>query len=62
VEAIANPPRSERLREWGYLAAIAIVAIGIGAGALWLGNTFGMDTPSDPGTTIEVTQEAMPGH
>ena len=61
VRDITNPPRREVIREWGYLLAIAIMAIGIGAGALWLGNTFGMDVPSDPGVPV-ATQEVMPGH
>ena len=42
VAAILHPPVSERVREWGYLIGIAVVAIAIGAGALWLGERAGM--------------------
>ncbi|MDQ3443066.1 MAG: copper-translocating P-type ATPase, partial [Chloroflexota bacterium] len=42
VAAILHPPVSERVREWGYLVGIAVVAIAIGAGALWLGERAGM--------------------
>jgi len=36
VDAILHPPLGERLREVGYLIAIAALAIAIGAGSLWL--------------------------
>ena len=39
---ILHPPVSTRVREWGYLAGIAIVALLIGAGAVWLGERSGM--------------------
>lgn len=49
VEAILHPPVVERVREWAYLAGIAIIAISIGVFAIWLGNTYGMEMDSDPG-------------
>jgi hypothetical protein len=30
------------VREWGYLVAIGVIALAIGAGALWLGEKTGM--------------------
>jgi Cu+-exporting ATPase len=42
VAAILHPPATERVREWGYLVAIGILALAIGAGALWLGEKSGM--------------------
>jgi Cu+-exporting ATPase len=47
VEAILHPPVAERVKEWGYLAGIAVVAIAIGAGALWLGDKAGMGVTDD---------------
>jgi Cu+-exporting ATPase len=65
VDAILHPPRIERVREWGYLAGIAVIALIIGAGALWLGNTYGMDMESDPAAAAEMKEEtpgAMENH
>jgi Cu+-exporting ATPase len=42
AEAILHPPARDRIADWGYLVAIALVAIAIGAGALWLGESVGM--------------------
>ncbi|MGH2549366.1 MAG: copper-translocating P-type ATPase, partial [Thermomicrobiales bacterium] len=42
ADAILHPPARERIAEWGYLLAIGIIAIGIGAGALWLSDKSGM--------------------
>ncbi len=39
---ILHPPLRARIADWGYLAAIAIVALAIGAGALWLSERSGM--------------------
>ncbi len=49
AEAILNPPLGERVRDWGYLVAIGIVAILIGAGALWLGENAGMSVTDSDG-------------
>jgi Cu+-exporting ATPase len=42
VQEILHRPVSERIREGGFLAGIALVAIAIGAGALWIGERTGM--------------------
>lgn len=42
AEAILHPPARARVADWGYLLAIGIIAIGIGAGALWLSDRAGM--------------------
>lgn len=41
-EILLHSPAAERVREWGYLAGIAIVALLIGAGAVWLGEKTGL--------------------
>ena len=58
VAAILNPPVSERVREWGYLAGIAVVAIAIGAGALWLGERAGMGVHGSEEHQLQIV-EAM---
>jgi Cu+-exporting ATPase len=67
VDAILHPPVSERVREWGYLAGIALVAIGIGAGALWLGERAGMGVQGAEDHALQIVEpmdeEApMPAH
>jgi hypothetical protein len=42
VQEILHPPLRTRIADWGYLAAIAILALTIGAGALWLSERSGM--------------------
>src|SRR5215211_1818721 len=42
VQEILHPPLRTRIADWGYLAAIAILALAIGAGALWLSERTGM--------------------
>jgi Cu+-exporting ATPase len=49
AKAILHPPIGERIREWGYLVAIGIIAILIGAGALWLGENAGMSVTDSDG-------------
>ncbi|MGC4191262.1 MAG: heavy metal translocating P-type ATPase [Thermomicrobiales bacterium] len=44
---ILHPPLGTRIREWGYLAGIALVALAIGAGALWLSDRAGMGVTDD---------------
>ena len=41
-QEILHPPLRARIADWGYLAAIAILALAIGAGALWLSERGGM--------------------
>jgi Cu+-exporting ATPase len=55
VEAILHPPPGARVKEWGYLASIAIIAIAIGAGALWLGERTGMGA-QDHGHELEIVE------
>jgi Cu+-exporting ATPase len=52
---ILHPPLRARIADWGYLAAIAILALAIGAGALWLSERSGMGV-SD---TMEGTSAPM---
>ena len=47
AQAILNPPLRARVADWGYLVAIGVIAIGIGAGALWLGDKAGMGVTDD---------------
>ncbi|MDQ3655942.1 MAG: heavy metal translocating P-type ATPase [Chloroflexota bacterium] len=58
VAAILHPPVSERVREWGYLVGIAVVAIAIGAGALWLGERAGMGVQGSDEHQLQIV-EAM---
>jgi hypothetical protein len=52
---------SERAREWGYLAAIALVAIAIGAGALWLGERTGMGVNDPHGHELQLVEATDTG-
>ena len=42
AEEILHPPLRARVAEFAYLVAIALLALAIGAGALWLGERSGM--------------------
>ncbi len=42
AQEILHPPLRSRIADWGYLAAIAVVSLLIGAGALWLSERAGM--------------------
>jgi Cu+-exporting ATPase len=42
VQEILHPPLRARIADWGYLAMIAILAVAIGAAALWLSERSGM--------------------
>jgi Cu+-exporting ATPase len=62
-EAILHPPTSERVRDWGYLVAIGLLALLIGAGALWLGENAGMSvTDSDGHSETEMTEPPAEEH
>jgi Cu+-exporting ATPase len=58
AEEILHPPVRQQVQEWGYLAGIAIIALLIGAGALWLGEQTGMGvTDTHETTTVEEPAE-----
>jgi len=42
VQEIVHPPLRARIADWGYLVAVAILALAIGAAALWLSARGGM--------------------
>ena len=48
AQKILHPPLRARIADWGYLAAIAILALAIGVGAIWLSDRTGMG----PGETM----------
>ncbi len=64
AEEILHPPLRTRVADAGYLVAIGLLALAIGAGALWLSDQSGMgvtatgtggESPAEPG------HESMPG-
>jgi Cu+-exporting ATPase len=54
AEEILHPPLGRRIRDVGYLVAIAVIALAIGAGALWLGEQAGMGVTDTRGE-VEMT-------
>jgi len=59
VDALLHRPVADRVKEWGYLAGIAIVAIAIGAVALWLGDKAGMGvTAGDDDHGLQIVEMA----
>jgi Cu+-exporting ATPase len=54
AEEILHPPLRTRIADWGYLVAIAILALVIGAGALWISEYSGM------GVSDTIDGNAMP--
>ena len=58
VQEILHPPLRARIADWGYLAAIAILALAIGAGALWLSERSGMGVSGEmEGTTAPMEHQ-----
>jgi len=55
AQEILHPPLRARIADWGYLVAIAILALAVGAGALWLSERSGMGMSG----TIEVPSAPM---
>ncbi|MDQ4044702.1 MAG: heavy metal translocating P-type ATPase, partial [Chloroflexota bacterium] len=49
AEEILSPPIRDRVRDWGYLVGIAVLAVLIGIGALWLGESAGMSITDTDG-------------
>ena len=58
--AILHPSLGVRVREWGYLAGIAIVALAIGAGALWLSDRAGMGVTDTHSPAAQEVEQAAP--
>ena len=56
AEQILHPPLRTRLADGGYLVAIGLLALVIGAGAIWLGNSTGVG-PGHAGAAGDVIQE-----
>ena len=60
VQEILHPPLRARIADWGYLAAIAILALAIGAGALWLSERGGMGVGGGmEGTTAPIEHQPV---
>ena len=58
VQEILHPPLRARIADWSYLAAIAILALAIGAGALWLSERSGMGVSGEmEGTTAPMEHQ-----
>jgi Cu+-exporting ATPase len=58
VQEILHPPLRVRIADWGYLAAIAILALAIGAGALWLSERSGMGAGGMEGTSAPMGEHS----
>jgi P-type Cu+ transporter len=60
-QEILHPPLRARIADWGYLAAIAILALAIGAGALWLSERSGMGANGAMEGTSAPMEHQLPG-
>jgi Cu+-exporting ATPase len=49
AQEILHPPLRSRIADWGYLIAIALIALAVGAGALWLSERSGMGAAGPSG-------------
>ena len=58
ADEILHPPLWARLADGGYLVAIGLLALVIGAGAIWLGNTTGVGEGGHAGASSDQTQES----
>jgi Cu+-exporting ATPase len=61
AQEILHPPLRARIADWGYLVAIAILALAIGAGALWLSERSGMGITGAMEGTRAPVEHQMPG-
>ena len=61
AQEILHPPLRARIADWGYLVAIAILALAIGAGALWLSERSGMGITGTMEGTRAPVEHQMPG-
>jgi len=57
AEQILHPPLRARIADGGYLIAIGLLALVIGAGAIWLGNRTGMGDFGQTGAASVTTQD-----
>jgi Cu+-exporting ATPase len=63
AEEILHPPLRARVADWGYLAAIALLALAVGAGALWLSDRAGMGlAPAEDGRGVPAQHDGMSRH
>ena len=60
-QEILHPPLRARIADWGYLAAIALLALAIGAGALWLSERSGMGANGAMEGTSAPMEHQLPG-
>ncbi len=51
---ILNPPVADRVKDWGFLVGIGIVAILIGVLAIWLGDLAGMSVVPGDGGAVDM--------
>jgi Cu+-exporting ATPase len=61
AQEILHPPLRARFADWGYLVAIAILALAVGAGALWLSERSGMGMTGATEGTSAPMEHQMPG-
>ena len=61
AQEILHPPLRARIADWGYLVAIAILALAVGAGALWLSERSGMGMTGAMEDTSAPMEHQMPG-
>jgi Cu+-exporting ATPase len=59
AQAILHPPLAARVRDWGYLAAIAVISIGIGIGWLWWDGANGHGTSASMGSEQTQSMSGM---
>ena len=61
AQEILHPPLRARIADWGYLVAIAILAVAVGAGALWLSERSGMGMSGAMEGTSAPMEHQAPG-
>jgi P-type Cu+ transporter len=60
ANAILHPGLGARVREWGYLAAIALLALAVGLGAFWASRQGGMSGMTNSGSQNMAAMSAAP--
>jgi len=60
AEAILHPPVVERVREYAYLVAIAIIALGIGAASLTFAQPEHVTSPTPSSSDVHTTPHGPP--